>query len=211
MVAVGVAYCSLRGYAHRHVHHQPGRVRVQDGRRAWPTCTRGACSRWTSSTWPASPRRSARWSCFVVFIAVLARHPQPARGRASPWPWPPPLTFVVLTFPLALFETPKSRRVNACAASRALFKQCFPLFRGAVHVQRSSTTCRSSSMEGVLTYDNQLYFNALYFPAQVHPADYRASCTSRCSCAWPRRGPTPRSGGGSTSSSSSSCWPSWWR
>lgn len=73
-------------------------------------------------------------------------------------------TFVVVTFPLALFETPKSRRWNLGSIA-TLFKQCFPLFV-ALFMYALIDNMPKFVMEGVLPYDTQLYFNALYFPAQ---------------------------------------------
>ena len=75
------------------------------------------------------------------------------------------ITFLFLTFPLALFETPKSTRANLHSVS-GLFKQCFPLFV-ALFMYSLIDNMPKFVMEGVLTYDNQLYFNALYFPAQM--------------------------------------------
>lgn len=74
------------------------------------------------------------------------------------------LTFVVFTLPLAYFETPKSRRV-ALASVWTLTKQCFPLFL-ALFLYTLIDYMPVFVMEGVLSYDNQLYYNALYFPAQ---------------------------------------------
>ena len=74
------------------------------------------------------------------------------------------LTFFVLTFPLALFETPKAQRASFQSII-ALFKQCFPLFL-ALFLYALIDNMPKFVMEGVLSYDNQLYFNALYFPAQ---------------------------------------------
>lgn len=73
-------------------------------------------------------------------------------------------TFLFLTLPLALFETPKSRRWTP-AGVVDLFKQCFPLFI-ALFMYALIDNMPKFVMEGVLSYDNQLYFNALYFPAQ---------------------------------------------
>lgn len=73
-------------------------------------------------------------------------------------------SFVVLTFPLALFETPKSRHWTT-GNVLMLFKQCFPLFI-ALFLYALIDNMPKFVMEGVLSYDNQLYFNALYFPAQ---------------------------------------------
>ncbi len=72
-------------------------------------------------------------------------------------------TFVVVTFPLALFETPKSRRVSLASVG-GLMKQCLPLFL-ALFMYNLIDNMPKFVMEGVLTYDSQLYFNALYFPA----------------------------------------------
>lgn len=74
------------------------------------------------------------------------------------------ISFIVLTFPLALLETPKSRRCNFSSII-ALFKNCFPLFI-ALFLYALIDNMPKFVMEGTLSYDNQLYFNALYFPAQ---------------------------------------------
>lgn len=73
-------------------------------------------------------------------------------------------TFVVLTFPLALFETPKSQRASY-GSIVTLFKHCFPLFL-ALFLYALIDNMPKFVMEGVLPYDTQLYFNAMYFPAQ---------------------------------------------
>lgn len=75
------------------------------------------------------------------------------------------LTFLFLTFPLALFETPKSRRASLKSIAM-LFRQCFPLF-AALFMYALIDNMPKFVMEGILSYDNQLYFNALYFPAQA--------------------------------------------
>lgn len=75
------------------------------------------------------------------------------------------LTFIVLTFPLAHLETPRSRG-RSLASIAALFKQCFPVFI-ALFMYALIDNMPKFVMEGVLSYDNQLYFNALYFPAQA--------------------------------------------
>ena len=74
------------------------------------------------------------------------------------------LTFVFLTFPLGLIETPKSPRCTFESVV-VIFKQCFPLFL-AVFLFNLIESMPKFVMEGVLPYDSQLYFNALYFPAQ---------------------------------------------
>ncbi|MDO4443257.1 MAG: lipopolysaccharide biosynthesis protein [Slackia sp.] len=73
-------------------------------------------------------------------------------------------SFLLLTFPLALFETPKSRRWKPADAIE-LLKRCFPLFV-ALFLFNLIENMPKFVMEGMLPYENQLYFNALYFPAQ---------------------------------------------
>ena len=73
------------------------------------------------------------------------------------------LSFLVLTLPLAFLETPKSRKLRLSSVGD-LFKQCFPLFI-ALFMYNLIDNMPKFIMEGTLSYDNQLYFNALYFPA----------------------------------------------
>ena len=75
------------------------------------------------------------------------------------------LSFVVLTLPLAFLETPKSRR-SSLGSVGELFKQCFPLFI-ALFMYNLIDNMPKFVMEGMLPYENQLYFNALYFPAHA--------------------------------------------
>ena len=75
------------------------------------------------------------------------------------------ITFVVFTFPLAMLETPKSRRVNFTRVVE-LLKQCLPLFM-ALFMYNLIDNMPKFVMEGALSYDNQLYYNALYFPAHA--------------------------------------------
>lgn len=75
------------------------------------------------------------------------------------------ISFVVLTFPLAQLETPKSRGLSVQSIAM-LFKQCFPAFI-ALFMYSLIDNMPKFVMETALSYDNQLYFNALYFPAQA--------------------------------------------
>lgn len=75
------------------------------------------------------------------------------------------ITLVIFTIPMAMFETPRSRKVNLRAAS-TLLKQCFPLFV-ALFMYNLIDNMPKFVMEGALEYDNQLYYNALYFPAHA--------------------------------------------
>jgi len=73
-------------------------------------------------------------------------------------------SFVVLTVPLALLETPKSRSVDRIEITE-LFVECFPSF-AAQFLFALIESVPKFAMEGVLPYDNQVFFNAIYFPAQ---------------------------------------------
>lgn len=75
------------------------------------------------------------------------------------------VSFLVLTLPLAFLETPKSRRLRLGSVVE-LFKECFPLFI-ALFMYNLIDNMPKFVMEGTLSYDNQLYFNALYFPAHA--------------------------------------------
>ena len=73
-------------------------------------------------------------------------------------------SLVLVTIPLALLETEKSRRWRLEEVTD-LFRQCFPLF-AALFLFNLIETMPKLVMEGSLPYENQIYFNALYFPSQ---------------------------------------------
>lgn len=75
------------------------------------------------------------------------------------------VTFALVTFPLALLETPPSSPFSLKSIS-SIFKSCFPLFV-ALFMFNLVDNVPKFVMEGVLSYDNQLYFNAMYFPSQA--------------------------------------------
>ena len=75
-------------------------------------------------------------------------------------------SFAFLTFPLTMFETPRSTPPGMRSIS-ILFKECFPVFL-ALFLYALVDNMPKFVMQGAaLPYDNQLYFNALYFPAQA--------------------------------------------
>lgn len=75
------------------------------------------------------------------------------------------LSLVFITLPLALLETPKSGPFQLGSLGR-LFAHCAPVFL-ALFLYAFIDNMPKFMMEGTLSYDNQLYFNALYFPAQT--------------------------------------------
>ena len=72
------------------------------------------------------------------------------------------ITLFVVTIPLTLFETRKSRKASPIEI-KEIFVQCFPLFI-ALFLYNLLDSMPKFAMEGVLSYDNQLYFNVMYFP-----------------------------------------------
>ena len=73
------------------------------------------------------------------------------------------VSLVLLTVPLAYFETERSLPATVRGV-RELFVECFPLFL-ALFLYNLIDSVPKFAMEGVLSYDNQLYYNAMYFPA----------------------------------------------
>ena len=75
-------------------------------------------------------------------------------------------SFLFLTFPLTMFETPRSQAPNLQSV-QMLFRECFPVFL-ALFLYALIDNMPKFVMQGAgLPYDNQLYFNALYFPAMA--------------------------------------------
>ena len=73
------------------------------------------------------------------------------------------LSCLLITIPLAYFETDQSRRPSAEAVVH-LFRQSWPLF-AALFMYSLIDNMPKFVMENMLSYDNQLYYNVLYFPA----------------------------------------------
>ena len=75
-------------------------------------------------------------------------------------------SFLFVTLPLTLLETPRSTPMNLRSVG-FLFRECFPVFL-ALFLYALIDNLPKFVMQGAqLPYDNQLYFNALYFPAQA--------------------------------------------
>lgn len=74
------------------------------------------------------------------------------------------VSFVLLTLPLTLLETPRSRPWAAIEL-REIFVECLPA-ASAIVLFALIEAVPKYAMEGVLPYDSQIYFNAIYFPAQ---------------------------------------------
>lgn len=72
------------------------------------------------------------------------------------------ISLVLVTIPLTLMETPRSRKPSLIEI-REIFVDCWPLF-SALFLYALIDCVPKLVMEGALSYDNQLYFNAMYFP-----------------------------------------------
>lgn len=162
MVAVGVAYCTVRGYAQDmfvislgvYVYKMiDGLADVYEGR-----------LQQVDKLYLAGISQALRSVVVLVAFSLCLLITRNLPVACIVMAAAAVFTFVVLTFPLALFETPKSRRISPASVTK-LFKQCFPLFL-ALFLYALIDNMPKFVMEGVLSYDNQLYFNALYFPAQ---------------------------------------------
>ena len=75
------------------------------------------------------------------------------------------VSLVILTVPLAYLETDRSYPASVRGV-KELFIQCFPLFC-ALFLYNVIDSVPKFAMEGSLSYDNQLYYNAMYFPAHT--------------------------------------------
>ncbi len=73
-------------------------------------------------------------------------------------------SLVVVTIPLALLETPRSRSWEWLEV-REIFVECFPAF-AAIFLFNLIESVPKFAMEGTLPYEDQVYFSAIYFPAQ---------------------------------------------
>lgn len=90
--------------------------------------------------------RNLAWACYGMAIAAGA-------------------SVVLLSAPLAYFETDRSLPFTLRGLGE-VFSQCFPLFM-AVFMYNLIDSVPKFAMEGALSYDNQLYYNAMFFPAEM--------------------------------------------
>lgn len=102
-------------------------------------------------------------ACFVFMLVLILFHDVQTATRALALF--AGVSFVIITYPLAKFETPKSRGWEAIELSE-LFYECFPAFLGQFLFALIDTSPKFI-MEAILDYQQQLYFNALYFPAMA--------------------------------------------
>ncbi len=161
MLVVGFAYCRLRGYAEPMVSICMGVLcfRAVDG---LADVYEGRLQQ-KDKLYLAGLSQAIRCAgSFVAFFVVLfltrnlvfASFAMAIAAVAS---------LVLLSIPLAYFETDKSFPASTRGV-KDLFVQCWPLFI-ALFLYNVIDSVPKFAMEGSLSYDNQLYYNAMYFPA----------------------------------------------
>ncbi|MDR1357868.1 MAG: lipopolysaccharide biosynthesis protein [Coriobacteriales bacterium] len=163
MLAVGMAYCAIRGYSEEmftvsmgvYVYKMvDGLADVYEGR-----------LQQVGKLYLAGISLALRSALVVIVFSLCLLITRNLAVSCVAIAVVAAVSFFIVTLPLALLESPESRRVSL-ACVRDLFIQCFPLFL-ALFMFNLIDSMPKFAMEGVLSYDNQLYFNALYFPAQA--------------------------------------------
>ncbi|WP_255467168.1 lipopolysaccharide biosynthesis protein [Raoultibacter phocaeensis] len=163
MVVAGVAYCSLRGYTDQMLLISMGvyLYKMIDG---LADVYEGRLQQ-VDKLYLAGISQGFRSVVVVIVFSIVLFVSRNLEAACISMAIASAATFLFLTFPLALFETPKSRKWSFGSVFD-LLKQCFPLFV-ALFMYNLIDNMPKFVMEGVLSYDNQLYFNALYFPAHA--------------------------------------------
>lgn len=163
MMLVGILYCQLRGYdpqmftlcmgmfAYRAVD---GLADVYEGR-----------LQQMDKLYLAGISQAIRSAAVIIAYCALILITRSIGAAGVAMAVASVASFVLLTLPLTYFETPKSSKLSI-ASVRDLFVQCFPLFV-ALFLYNLIDNMPKFAMEGALSYDNQLYFNALFSPAHI--------------------------------------------
>ena len=163
MMLVGILYCQLRGYdpqmftlcmgmfAYRAVD---GLADVYEGR-----------LQQMDKLYLAGISQAIRSAAVIIAYCALILITRSIGAAGVAMAVASVASFVLLTLPLTYFETPKSAKLSI-AGVKDLFVQCFPLFV-ALFLYNLIDNMPKFAMEGALSYDNQLYFNALFSPAHI--------------------------------------------
>ncbi|MCI8367072.1 MAG: lipopolysaccharide biosynthesis protein [Eggerthellaceae bacterium] len=162
MVVVGCLYCAIRGYDAEMFYLSVGvfLYRMVDG---LADVYEGRLQQ-VDKLYLAGISQALRSVLALVVFAILLVISRNMVAASFGMAIAAAATFVVVTYPLTLLETPKSRKVSLASVAQ-LFKNTAPLFV-ALFLYALIDNMPKFVMEGALSYDNQLYFNALYFPAQ---------------------------------------------
>ena len=161
-LAAGAAYCALRGYGPQMIAICQGVFvyKVVDG---IADVYEGRLQQ-EDKLYLAGISQALRSVVAVVAFAVLLFIFRSLEVASIGMALAAVASLVLVTVPLALLETDKSRRPRPAEVGHLLV-QGFPLF-AALFIFNLIESMPKFVMEGAIAYDNQLYFNALYFPAQ---------------------------------------------
>lgn len=162
MVFIGVFYCTIRGYGQEMFYLSLG-VYIYKMIDGLADVYEGRLQQ-ADKLYLAGISQTIRSAIALVAFSILLLITKNMVAACFAMAIAAILSFIVITFPLALLETPKTKKASFASVG-ALFKNCFPLFI-ALFLYALIDNMPKFVMEGTLSYDNQLYFNALYFPAQ---------------------------------------------
>lgn len=162
MVAIGVAYCMVRGYDSTMFYLSMGvfTYKMIDG---LADVYEGRLQQ-VDKLYLAGVSQAFRSMFALIAFTIALLITRDAVISSFAMAIAAAVTFVVVTYPLTLLETPRSRSATASSVF-LLFKNTAPLFL-ALFLYAVIDNMPKFVMESMLSYDNQLYFNALYFPAQ---------------------------------------------
>ena len=163
MVVIGLLYCNLRGYTGDMLLISIGvyLYKMVDG---LADVYEGRLQQ-MDKLYLAGISQTIRSASVLVIFTLFLLITHNLGGASIAMAVTAIVSFVLVTAPLALLETPASRKASFASIKR-LFIECAPLFV-ALFMYAFIDNMPKFMMEGVLTYDNQLFFNALYFPAQA--------------------------------------------
>lgn len=161
-LAAGIVYCAARGY-------DPHMLTISMGVYVYKVID-GAADVYegrlqqADKLYLAGISQSLRSGAVVVAFSLLTLLTRDLGVASVAMALAAAVSLILVTVPLALLETDKSRR-PAVREVVDLLRRCLPL-AAALLLFNLIESMPKFVMEGALPYDNQLYFNALYFPAQ---------------------------------------------
>ena len=162
MLLLGWIYCTFRGYSGDMMNITTG-VLIYRCVDALADVYEGRLQQ-VDKLYLAGISQAIRSVAALIFFTILLVATRNAASACWAMAIVAIITLVVVTMPLALLETEKSHNFSFESVVK-LLKITFPLFI-ALFLFNVVENMPKLVMEGTLTYDAQLYFNALYFPAQ---------------------------------------------
>ena len=162
MLVLGWAYCTFRGYTGTMATITTG-VLIYRMIDALADVYEGRLQQ-VDKLYLAGISQAVRSFAALFFFSVLLLVTRDAGVACWAMAIVAGITLIVVTLPLALLETPKTRAFSMQSLI-SLIKSTFPLFI-ALFLFNVIENMPKLVMEGSLPYEAQLFFNALYFPAQ---------------------------------------------